>query len=218
VARKYVFADESGDMTFKRGANISRFFIITTVVLDDLGICEALLGLRREMAWDGQGHLAELHATENEQAVRDEVFKLLGKHRFRIDATILDKPKAQPKIRPSTMRFYKYAWFYHLKALAPSIAGKRDELHLIVSSFFERRRRKEYHAEVHDALAQTSPTVKYQVACWETASEPGLVVADYCSWAMFKKWERGDKRSYDLIKPKIGTEYNLFAGGPKNYY
>jgi hypothetical protein len=37
-------------------------------------------------------------------------------------------------------------------------------------------------------------------------SEPCLVVADYCTWAIQRKWERDDQRSHELIAGKIASE------------
>jgi hypothetical protein len=54
-----------------------------------------------------------------QQATRDAVFAILGKHEFRIDATILEKSNAQPQTRTSEATFYRYAWFYHFKHVGP---------------------------------------------------------------------------------------------------
>jgi hypothetical protein len=51
MARKFVFADEAGCFTFSRGANVSRYFILCTVVMDDCSIGNDLLELRRELVW-----------------------------------------------------------------------------------------------------------------------------------------------------------------------
>jgi len=45
----------------------------------------------------------------DEQQIRDRVFDVLKPHGFRIDATILEKRRAQPQIRTTDERFYQYA-------------------------------------------------------------------------------------------------------------
>jgi hypothetical protein len=37
-------------------------------------------------------------------------------------------------------------------------------------------------------------------------SEPCLVVADYCTWAIQRRWEWGDDRSYRLIADNVASE------------
>ena len=74
--RKYVFADETGCMTFKKGQNISRYFILCTIVVDNPEAGNELLKLRREMAWQGVD-ISELHATKDLQEIRNKVFECI---------------------------------------------------------------------------------------------------------------------------------------------
>lgn len=75
----------------------------------------------------------------------------------------------------------------------------------------KKRRQGLYHA-VQDVVAQVSPTTTFRTAYWQAASDPCLQIADYCSWAIQRKWERGDERSYVLIKDKIQSEFQFFRG------
>jgi hypothetical protein len=43
-------------------------------------------------------------------------------------------------------------------------------------------------------------------------------VADYCCWALSRKWEKGDDRSYALIQDKIRSEFDVFRSGRTFYY
>lgn len=49
--RKYMFADEAGDFEFSRKPNVSRYFVICTVTMNNCGIAHRLLDLRRELIW-----------------------------------------------------------------------------------------------------------------------------------------------------------------------
>ena len=216
--RKYIYGDESGNFDFSRNAKASRYFILTTVMMEDHQIATELFQLRRELVWNGFNIRAGFHATEDKQYVRDAVFTLLSNHEFRADATLLDKPKAQPQLRTSVMRFYKYAWFYHMKYVAPRVATKQDEMLVIAASIATKQKAATFDDAIKDVMGQTAPTIALEHAIWPAASDPCLQVADYCSWAIQRKWERGDARSYDLIKNKIRTEYDLFRSGTKTYY
>ena len=177
-----------------------------------------MLNLRRTLAWEGLGLNREFHATTDEQAIRDRVFAELSAHSFRVDCTILEKSKAQIQLRTSQERFYKYAWYFHMKRVTKQIVTANDELLVIGASIGTKRQRSLIHGEVSDVINQTAPTVDYRVACWAASSEPCLQVADYCSWAIQRKWELGDARSYNLIAGKIANEYNVFFYGSKHFY
>lgn len=218
MGRVYVFADECGNFDFSRKSGASSYFILTTVTAGTCEAGDALLELRRELAWQGLGLGTDFHATTDEQAIRDRVFPVIATKDIRVDATILEKAKAEPKIRPTDERFYKYAWWLHLKYLASRISHPHDELLVIGASLGTNKRRKAFHAAVEDVVAQVSPTLTFKVASWQSVSDPCLQVADYCAWAIQRKWERGDVRSYSLIQHRVKTEFAPFAVGSKVWY
>jgi hypothetical protein len=217
MADRYVFSDEAGNFDFSRQRGASRYFILGTVSADDCSIGDRLLQLRREMGWRGT-HLDQVfHATDDPQAVRDEVFEVLTTGDFRIDVTILEKSKAQPHLHAESA-LYKMAWFLHFKHVAPRIAGPDDRLFVVASRLGTKKKRGSFHTAVDDVVAQVSPCASHRVAFWPADSDPCLQVADYCIWAIQRKWEREDARSYDLIKDKIESEFDVWSVGTTHYY
>lgn len=216
--KRHIYADEAGNFDFSTKRGATRFFILTTVTIDDHRIELDLLDLRRDLAWSGIDLAREFHATEDKQLVRDRVFDVLSRHDFRVDATVLEKAKAQPKIRETEELFYKYAWFYHMKYVAPKVVSRADDLLVTAATIEVKRKRKDFNYAIKDVMEQTSRASLIRVNMWPAAIDPCLQVADYCSWAIQRKWERGDTRSYELIKSKIRSEYDLFARGTTRYY
>lgn len=53
MRRIHVFADEAGDFNFSVAPGASRYFILTTVTLEDCSVGDTLLALRRQLAWEG---------------------------------------------------------------------------------------------------------------------------------------------------------------------
>jgi len=139
MARISLFADESGNFDFSRKRDASRYFILTTIACPGYGVGDALLALRRDMAWEGLGVDLEFHATTDKLEVRARVFALLQQHPFRVGTTILEKAKSQPKTRTSDEVFYQYAWYYHLKHVAPRIVRPNDELFVVGASLGTKR-------------------------------------------------------------------------------
>jgi hypothetical protein len=217
VARVYVFADEAGDFVFKHGEGISRYFIIGTVTMADTGIGNEIVNLRRELAWN-RFVLYEFHAHKDKQRVRDRVFDVIAKSNVRVDATILDKTKAQEHLRQNPLRFYKQAWYLHFKYVAPRIANAFDELFVVTSSLQIKRKKQAIHEAVLDVVQQVSPTAVFHTAFWPAVSDPCLQVADYATWAIQRKYEMNDTRSYGLISHLVRTEFEPFKFGSTTYY
>lgn len=217
VAVRYIFLDESGDLAFsERG---TRFFSLTSICLGDCTCGDELLELRRALAWEGTHLLEEFHATHDYQHVRDRVFASICQHDCRIDTTVVEKRKTANHLRVSEGRFYKQILFLHLKHVLNSVAERDDEMLVVCAALGTRREREVHLRNLRDVIAQTQPPnclIRY--AFWPAAIEPCLQVADYCSWAIHRKWERGDERSYNLIKDKIATEFDVFARGTRFFY
>lgn len=218
MSRVYVFGDEAGNFDFRVGHGASKFFIVGSVTMADCDAGERLLDLRREMAWQSVALDSTFHATEDSQIVRDEVFQLLQGLDFRIDATVVEKRKAQPHLHKNSEYFYKLAWHMHFKYVAPRIVKSRDELLVVVASIGTKKRQKGVRLGIADVINQSAPVSRWEVAFWPANSDPCLQIADYCTWAIQRKWEKGDERSYDLVKDKIVSEYDIFKWGSTYYY
>ncbi len=220
MGRKYVFADEAGNFDFKppRPGGPSRYFILTTITMTDCTIGNEMLTLRRDLAHEGLPLGAHFHATEEAQEVRDRVYTLLARHDFRVDATIFEKPKTQPHLQADQIRFYKTIWFNHMKYVGPKTFLPDDELLVVGASVGTKRKRQAFIDAIDDVIGQISPTTTFQTAFWSAGSDPCLQIADYCSWAIQRKWEGNDSRSYDLIQDKIRTEFDCFKYGTILYY
>lgn len=215
---KYVFADEAGDFTFKRKAGASKFFLICTLTTEDCSLSNALLDIRRNLVAAGDSDREKLHATSDTQATRDKVFACLENHSFQIDATILEKSKAQPQVRVSEAIFYQYAWYYHFRYVGPRLLLDNKRLLVTAAALGQKKTRATFKQAVNNTLQQTTQRDRWEVTFIDSAKDPLLWAADYCAWAIQRKWELGDQRSYDLIACKIKSEFDLFKTGSTHYY
>lgn len=225
--RKFLFADESGCLVFKDNGTASRYFILATACFAGANAALELLALRRELLWlRNTGAIRastridnHFHATKDEVAIRHAVYRRLQEIDFRVDATILEKRKALPWITANSAEFYRYAWFYHLKYVAPKIADSKDcELHVLPASLGTRRQKAAFNNSVNNVLQQVLPRAKWSVDFVPSSADPGLQVADYCAYAIFQKWERANSRWYDYISAKMRSEFNLWGRGSNYYY
>lgn len=218
MARIYVFADEAGDFAFRRGPNISKYFIVCSITLTSCDVGEELLRLRREMAWKRLKQDDYFHATTDNQATRDLVFEIISNNKIRIDATVLQKSKTQPHTRLSDSMFYQHAWYYHFKHLTNFIIKSGDELQVTIASIGTKKTRGAFLNAINNVLGQTANRCNSVTGFWPAQADPCLQIADYCTWAIQRKWERNDTRSHDIIKSQISSEFDLYQTGSTEYY
>ena len=221
MPNKFLFADEAGCFAFTKRPNVSRYFILCTVAMEDETVATSLLNLRRRLAWEGAELGEYFHATTDKQAVRDAVFETILAHPFTVQATIMEKSKAQPQTRETKPRFYQYGWFYHFKfGTADQFDGSHEAL-ITAASLGVKKERVAFAAAVDDVMRQTMRAAKWKTDFMPSGSDPCLQVADYCAWAIQRKWESPNQRecrAYDLIADRITYEYDLWAKGETHYY
>jgi hypothetical protein len=221
MPNKFIFADEAGCFTFNRNPNVSRYFILCTIAMDECAVGVALLELRRRLAWEAFELGDYFHATTDKQAVRDEVFKTIVQHYFTIQATIMEKSKAQPQVTRSRERFYKIGYFFHFKhGVAPQLKAD-TELLVTTASIGTRKEKAAFENAVSDVVRQTKKTRAWNADFMPAHADPCLQVADYCAWAIQRKWEskdQADTRSFDLIKDRLTYEFDLWSYGNQHHY
>jgi hypothetical protein len=158
------------------------------------------------------------HATTDAQAVRDRVYAEILKHEFRFQATICEKSKAQPQVTANKARFYKYPWYYHFKhGIAPHLS-KGSSLVVTAASIGTKKERATYTNALKDVVNQSATDIPWVVDFRPAMADNLLQVADYCAWAVQRRWEMGDSKSLNLIKDRQSYEYELWKHGTKHYY
>jgi hypothetical protein len=162
MGERYVFADEAGNFDFSSNKGASRYFILTTVTMGDCRAGDALALLRRELTWKGVNLPKPFHANQDSRDVRAAVFDLLKRSAIRIDATVLEKRKAQPHLQ-GELELYKMGWYLHFKYVAPRIATSEDRLLVVAASLGTKKTRRFFNAAVDDVVRQVSPS-RHRVA------------------------------------------------------
>lgn len=215
----HVFADEAGCFKFERSQGASRYFILTTIKTESCDIGNELLDLKRSLLRRGIKVGDKLHASPDSQAVRDEAYNVIRKYDFRTDCTILQKSKAQPQTRATEADFYQYAWFYHGKYITPRFCTKDNDVLVTAAALETKVGKAAFKSAFNNAIQQTKPFGGTLTTAFpESVADPCLWAADYCAWAIQRKWELGDRRSYDLIGHTVRSEYDLWRYGKTEYY
>lgn len=192
--------------------------VLCTVIMGDCAVAADLLSLRSCLAWDGVKLGDYFHATTDTQLVRDAVFETIVHKPFTVQATIMEKSKAQKHIRSTKPRFYQYGYFYHFKYGVASQLSQGSKTLVTTASLGTKTERVAFENAVNDVMRQTRQSHNWKADFKPCQADACLQVADYCAWAIQRKWERDDLRSYGLISDRITYEYDLWAHGNKHFY
>ena len=215
----YIFLDEGGNFDFSPSG--TKYFTLTSITKTrPFQIAPILDALKYDLIETGL-NIEYFHASEDRQAVRDKVFASIQQfmNSMRIDSLIVEKRKTGTALREDT-QFYPRMIGYILEYILKSKTAQNcDEVIVITDNIPIKKKRDAVEKAIKTILKQKLPkTSKYRVLHHASKSTFGLQVADYCNWAIFRKWEKGDTRSYDLIKSRVLSEYDIFQKGSKLYY
>lgn len=227
----FIFLDESGNFDFS--PNGSTYWSITALcTLEPIEGRDSLVSLLYELAAAGGGQEC-FHATEDLQSVRDSVFDRINKlpESFEIHSVIAEKSKANPstyqeqypkdgrwlkRINPD--RLYGIICRTVLKYIFRRPRYKKAKrIVVVLSSIFTNPRQKAIQQVLVEYLKEHT-SAQFFVYFHATKADLNCQVADYCGWAIGRKWERHDTRSYDLIRHHIKSEFDIFAGGDGTKY
>ena len=207
----YIFLDESGNFDFDTSG--THYLVLTSV-----GMCRPFpVGDRLD---DYKYHCIEtgtdiehFHCHADRWGVRQAVFDLIATQldNMRIHSVVIEKEKTAPAMR-ETERLYKWMLGYLLRrALSEELNAGAKEVIVITDTIPVNKKRKAVEKGIQRALASKQrPNVTYRILHHQSRSHYGLQVADYCCWAIFRKWEKSDSRWYDRIKPAVRGEFNTF--------
>lgn len=216
MATKYFFLDESGNLDFSPSG--TRFYVLTclsTDYIDELN--QPLYALKHDLL--NQGYDIEyFHATEDKQNVRNKVFSVLSSvGNYYVDSLIIEKPKTYPslqKVETFYPRMYQYLLRYVFKR-----ANHNIDHYVIITDEIPVEKKRE---AVNKGLKTTVKTIlgkrRFSVLHHASKSHFYLQITDYCSWAIYRKWQHNDLRSYRHIEKKVLSEFDIFGSGTKLYY
>jgi hypothetical protein len=212
----YVFMDEGGNLDFSPSG--TRYFTVSSVAcVRPFGWRSRLAELKYELI-EGGMNIECFHASEDKQVVRDRVFAIISDElrSFRVDSLVVEKRKTGTVLQP-VERFYPMMLGYLLRHVINSIrAGAYSEVIVLTDALPLERKRNAVEKAIKETLAGMLPGVmRYRVLHHASKSNIELQVADYCNWAIYRKWTNGDVRSYDIIKDAIRSEFDVSETGQK---
>jgi hypothetical protein len=211
----YLFLDEAGNFDF--GPAGTRHLILGCVSMRRPFLpARELLDLKYDLIEGGNPQLSHFHASEDRQAVREAFLGLVGRHldALTIDFLIIEKPLAVSGLQ-SAQALYPWALAKLLRPILRELP-RTGPVHVFTDRVPVNNRRESTEKAIKLTLAKFPPTdAPFQVVHHESRTNLNLQVADYATWAAFRKWERGDPRSYDRLRTAVRSERLAFGPSPK---
>lgn|SRR3989338_10138066 len=210
----FIFLDESGDLGFdftKKGT--SQFFVVTFLFIpgSKKPIEKIIKKTHSELKRNIKRRVGVLHAVTEKPVTRQRLLKRLMEKDCTIMAVYLNKKKVFTKLQDEKQVLYNYVTNILLdriytKKVIPSdkkielIASRRETNKFLNENFkdYLRRQIKTNHKGIMEIAIRTP------------AEEKSLQAVDFASWAIFRKYEKGDDGYYNIIKSKIIEESPLF--------
>lgn len=214
----YIAIDEAGNFDFS--PNGTKYFVLSCISSSDpYPLMYDLIKLRYELLAQGR-NIEYFHASEDRWDIRNMVSDILEHHNnFIVDSVIVEKAKANPAIRELS-KFYPMMFGYLLKYVLRRYE-KVDYDKLII--FTDRIPVKKKKAEVERAIKKNLKKiiklgVRYYIYHHEAKSNSFIQAADYCNWAIYIKWTKGELKPIKRIERKVASEFDIFRFGKTRYY
>jgi hypothetical protein len=199
VPTLHIHIDESGDLSFSRRG--TRYYIFTAVwTYDPAPLAARLTALRFQLLKAGHD-VRSFHAAEDRQANRDQVVSALAAHPgWKFAAVVIEKAKVYPDLY-EPHKFYpqfassvlKYIFHRHVQDDTTNVLVFTDTLPV-------KAKREAAEKAIKTTCRHELPEALHFASYHHpAASNAWIQAADYCSWSIFKKWEQGDTRTYDLL-------------------
>lgn len=215
----YIFLDEAGNLDFSPKG--TRFFVLGCISKErPFHAYRELNELKYDLVEQGVD-IEYFHASEDRQATRDAVFQIIRCHLngVRYDAVVVEKRKTGTALQAEE-KFYPKMLGYLLRYVLEGHDLRRyREAIVFTDKLPVARKRNAIEKAVKETLAEMLPkTASYRIYHHDSKSNFDLQIADYFNWAVYRKWERADTRSYALIEPAIQSEFDIFRCGTTHYY
>ena len=210
----YLFLDEAGNLDFSK--NGTKYFVLGGITKErPFHAYKELTELKYDLVERGMG-LEYFHAAEDNQSTRNQVFDIIEKNlagvavdsiiveKQKVDAALCDEERFYPKVLGTLLR--EILRHYPLAEFA--------EVIVFTDNLPVQRKRAAVEKGVKMTLAAMLPaTVRYRVLHHASKSNMDLQIADYCTWAIYRKWNRQDARSFQRVQAAVRREWDVLQAG-----
>lgn len=189
----YTFLDESGNFDFRKTG--TRHLVMTCVSMCRPFPAWEHLDDYKHYCIENGTDIEYFHCHEDRKDVRRAVFNVIATHlnKMRIYCAVIEKTKVAPMMQ-EPKRLYQWMLGYLLRrVLTEELNTGIKDVIVITDTIPVNEKRKAIVKSIQQAVSRNQlPNMKYRILHHQSRSNYGLQVADYCCWAIFRKWERED--------------------------
>lgn len=209
----YIFLDESGDLGFDFSKDkTSKFFIITFIFVKHKRILEKIVKqiFRKLTGKERKYTKGILHCYKTKPSVRKAVLSKLSSTDVSIIAIVLNKNKVYTKLKNEKHVLYNYVTNILLdRVFTKNLVPTSEIIHLIAS---KRETNKFLNENFRNYIRDSNrQKIDIKAEIRTPIEEKSLQIADFASWAIFRKYELNDMEYYNIIKNVISEENFLFS-------
>ena len=209
----YIFLDESGDLGFDfTKSRTSKFFIITVLFANNKRPVEKVVkdihrGLRKKYRMKS----GVLHAAREEEITNSRFCKRLSVKAVKLMTICLNKSRVHTRLQDEKSVLYNYVANILLdRIMSRKLIEIKSKIELIASRRETNKFLNENFKNYLNQQIRSNHKVNLEVKIKTPHEEKSLQAVDVASWAIFRKYEYGDSKFYDLLKPIIFEESPLF--------
>lgn len=212
----FVFMDESGDMQFKPKGTM-HFMVTAVCTRYPTSSASQMQELKYELMASRSEDL-EFHATENSKGTRKRVIEAIrGIKGLTVHTLWIDKRYTVPSFQNSISLFGVFAKAMGRWIDAVFSNADIDQVVLVFDSVLTGKQRDAFLKSIKPELKKLN--FSYKVLFHPVKQDLNGQIADYFSWAWFRKIESGDNRSFsELDRSSQWTQFNLFQNGDCQYW
>ena len=210
----YIFLDEAGNLDFS--ANGTKYFVLGGITKErPFNAYMEMTELKYNLVERGM-NLEYFHAAEDNQATRNQIFDIIEKHLtgVTVDSIIVEKQKVAATLRDEEQFYPKVLGTLLREILKHYPLAEFAEVIVFTDSLPVQRKRAAVEKGVKTTLAAMLPaSVRYRVLHHASKSNLDLQIADYCTWAIYRKWNRQDMRSYVRVQAAVRSQWDVMQTG-----
>jgi len=210
----YVFIDESGDLGF--GEKSTKYYVIASVETKDPQQFSRMFKRIRSRMGKKKKDIKEFKFSKTNVNTKFEILEKISKLDIRFSAVVLKKETVYPYLREEKQILHNYLTGYIVE-LIPFMESRNFEV--IVDKFLSKGAERENfdtylrrHVGYHCRELGLIPPNRINIRHESSYACAGLQVADFVAGSLFAKYERGDDRFYNIIKPKERVIKKVFRG------
>ena len=226
----YIFVDEAGDMDFS--ANGSKYYMFNFLVKQrPFRVHEQIANYRYSLLernldplHGSRLDIEYFHAHNDNKYIKDALFNTIAtfdKERVKVYSYILEKPKVYPQKRKEKERFYIDNLNYAIQRLLGKLQIDKNFIIITDRLPVQKNKKKQIGAlkkGIKEYIKSNQLDIRYDIFHHTSASSTNLQIVDYVSWAIFRKYERGDSGYYDKVKTYILDEELMTKDREINHY